>query len=138
MIKARIAVVLLVGIMLVSGLACGCGNGGGEPTPTPTPTPRSCDCTGTINVTVNYDQECSTICASELDLSSVCCVDSQGGSSDPCTWQQTSRVINDADKNNANKITYSFTCNGTAWDVMYDPDRPVNAGESMTITVTRP
>lgn len=33
---ARIAVILLLGMMLVSGLACG---GDGEPTPAPTPTP---------------------------------------------------------------------------------------------------
>ena len=33
--KARIALVLLLGVLLVSGLACG-ALGGGEPTPTPT------------------------------------------------------------------------------------------------------
>jgi hypothetical protein len=36
--RTTIAVVLLLGIMLVSGLACG---GGEEPAPTPTPTPTS-------------------------------------------------------------------------------------------------
>ena len=36
--KLKIAIVLLLGVMLVSGLAC-CGDGGGLPTPTPTLTP---------------------------------------------------------------------------------------------------
>jgi hypothetical protein len=49
--RARVVVVLLLGIILVSGFACG-GNEGGVPAPTPTPTPTPTCQAGVICLTV--------------------------------------------------------------------------------------
>lgn len=66
--KARVAVVLLLGIMLASGLAC--GGGKSEPTPTSTPTPIAGFLTYTDNISgfsISYPMGWNVVPADELE-----------------------------------------------------------------------
>jgi hypothetical protein len=66
--KARIAVVLLLGTMLASGLAC--GGGKSEPTPTSTPTPTAAFPTYTDNISgfsISYPMGWKVVPADELE-----------------------------------------------------------------------